>query len=173
MSTFLPPEILGKIFRWNVIPDEDFGRLPKDSYNFLLVCHHWFEVASRTPELWGYWGNLIPDWVHRHTRGTALLDLMLERDTIHNFDNKLHDPLQDRAVRDTIRWVHLRNYPEVLNRVIASIVTKGEEPRLSTVESFIVWNEGHSNVDVSEFFARYQLPKLKCLRLSWCNTQHT
>ena len=51
VSTFLPPEILGKIFRWNVIPDEDFGGLPKDSYNFLLVCHHWFEVASRTPEL--------------------------------------------------------------------------------------------------------------------------
>ena len=170
VSIFLPPEILGEIFRWNVIPGEDFGGLPKDSYNFLLVCHHWFEAASRTPELWGYWGNSIPDWVHRHTRcGTAPLDLMLERDTIHDFDDKLRDPLQDRATRDTIRRVHLRNYPEVLNRVIASIVTKGEEPRLSTVESFIVRNEGHSNVDVSEFFARYRLPKLKCLRLSWCN----
>ena len=80
---------------------------------------------------------------------------MLERDVIHDFDDKLRDPLQDRAARDTIRRVHLRNYPEVLNRVIASIVTKGEEPRLSTVESFIVRNEGHSNVDVSEFFTRY------------------
>ena len=50
VSTLLPPEILGNIFRWNVIPDGDFGGLSEDSYNFLLVCRHWFEVASRTPE---------------------------------------------------------------------------------------------------------------------------
>jgi len=49
ISTRIPPEILGSIFRWNVIPDgsyPDVGGLRKGSYNFLLVCHHWFEVAS-------------------------------------------------------------------------------------------------------------------------------
>src|SRR5258708_3853962 len=66
VSTLLPPEILGAIFRWNVIPDGVFGGLPKGSYNFLLVCHHWFEVASRAPELWSFWGNSIEDWAHRH-----------------------------------------------------------------------------------------------------------
>ena len=54
VSTLLPPEILGKIFSWNVIQGGDFGRLSKDSHNFLLVCHHWLEVASRTPELWSF-----------------------------------------------------------------------------------------------------------------------
>ena len=29
VSTLLPPEILGSIFRWNVIPDGDFGGLSK------------------------------------------------------------------------------------------------------------------------------------------------
>ena len=57
ISTRVPPEILGSIFCWNVIPDGDyphFGGLRKGSYNFLLVCHHWFEVASHTPELWSF-----------------------------------------------------------------------------------------------------------------------
>ena len=29
----LPPEILGSIFHWSVIPDGDFGGLSKGSYN--------------------------------------------------------------------------------------------------------------------------------------------
>ena len=45
-----PPEVLGNIFRWNVTLEEPFDGIKEESYNFLLVCHHWFEVASRTPE---------------------------------------------------------------------------------------------------------------------------
>ena len=51
VSTLLPPEILGRIFCWNVVRDGYFGGLPKASHNFLLVCHHWFQVASGTPGL--------------------------------------------------------------------------------------------------------------------------
>ena len=43
ISTRVPPEILGAVFRWNAIPEGgflDFEGLPKGSYNFLLVCHH-------------------------------------------------------------------------------------------------------------------------------------
>ena len=39
ISTLMPPELLGQVFRWNIIPDGDFGELKKGSYNFLLVCH--------------------------------------------------------------------------------------------------------------------------------------
>jgi hypothetical protein len=59
VSTLLPPEILGNLFRWNVIPVGDFWGLSTTSFNFLLVCHHWFRVASGTPELWGFWGNSV------------------------------------------------------------------------------------------------------------------
>jgi hypothetical protein len=170
VSTLLPPEILGNIFRWNVIPDGDFGGLSKGSYNFLLVCHHWLEVASRTPELWSFWGSTVQDWAHWHARcGTAPLDLVLEESMDGDLDDRLCDALQDRAVRDTIWRVHLRGFNTGhLNSIISSIVTEGEETRSNSMESFIVQNNSWSIVDISAFFSRYRLPKLECLRLRGC-----
>ena len=176
VSTLLPPEVLGNIFRWNVIPDGDFGGLSKSSYNFLLVCHHWFEVASRTPGLWSFWGNSVRDWAHRHARHrTAPLDLVLAPPPWNGreLDDGLRDALQDRAARDTIRRVHLRGdldlASKLINSVISSIITKGEKPQSSNVESFIVVNSSSSmTVDISAFFSRYHFPKLRCLRLYGC-----
>ena len=74
----LPPELFGKIFCWNVIREGDFDELDDGSHNFLLVCHHWFEVASHTPELWCFWGNTLIDWARWcHCSETAPLDLVL------------------------------------------------------------------------------------------------
>ena len=172
VSTLLPPEILGSIFRWNVIPNGTFDGLLKGSYNFLLVCHHWFEVASRAPGLWCFWGNSIQDWARRHVRcGTGPLDLVLEVGANHELDDELRSALQDRATQDTIRRIHLSGYKagRLLNSVISSIVAEGEETRLNSIESFIVWNMGWNHtVDVSDFFSRYHLPKLRCLRLYRC-----
>jgi hypothetical protein len=140
VSTLLPPEVLGSIFRWNVIPDGDFGGLPKASYNFLLVCHHWFQVASGTPGFGvsgairfkiGRVGTLVVEplrsiWCWDGTR-------------VDDLDDTLRDALQDRAARDTIRRVHLEGTnAELLNSVISSIITKGEETRSISVESFIL-----------------------------------
>jgi hypothetical protein len=168
VSTLLPPEVLGSIFRWNVIPDGDFGGLPKASYNFLLVCHHWFQVASATPELWGFWGNSIQDWIHRHARcRTAPLDLVLTGRASHHLDDKLRDALQDCAARGVIRRVHLKDIDAatLLSSIISSIVTKGEEIRSISVESFILWNSSGPSVDISDFFSRYHFPKLQRLDL--------
>ena len=169
VSTLLPPEILGNIFRWNVIPEGCFGGLSKGSYNFLLVCHHWFEVASHNPELWCSWGNSIQDWARRYSRcGTGPLDLALEGRPGYELDDNLRNALRDRVARDTIRQVHLRgnHVANLLNSVISSIVNKGEEIRSKSVESFIVQSNGLEEVvDVSAFFSGCHLPKLKCLRL--------
>jgi len=169
VSTLLPPEIPGAIFRWNVIPEEDFGGLVKGSYNFLLVCHHWFKVALCTPELWSSWGNSIRDWEHRNTRcGTAPLDLALKGAQGRGLDDQLRDALRDRAVRGTIRQVHLcGGEVELLSSIISAIVTEGEEPQSSSVESFKVVVYGGS-VDTSAFFSRYNLPKLRSLHLCGC-----
>jgi hypothetical protein len=172
VSTLLPPEILGQIFRWNVIPDGDFGGLPKGSYNFLLVCHHWFQVASDTPELWGFWGNSIEDWARRHTRWrTAPLDLVLRKRTYCDLDDTLRDALRDRAARDTIRRVHLYSSDAsgLLNPIISSLVVEGEETRSSSVESFILQNSSPSRVDISNFLSRYHFPKLYHLDLYGCS----
>ena len=173
VSTLLPPEILGNIFRWNAIPDPgDFGGLPKGSYNFFLVCHHWFEVASRTPELWSFWGNSIQDWAHRHARsGTAPLDLVLGKDTGRALDDRLRDALKDRAARDAIRRVHLRaTNVGPINSVISAIVAGGEGTRLSSVESFVVQKNGKTwdMPDVSAFFSKHRLLKLQRLCLYYC-----
>lgn len=78
VSTHLPPEILGDVFLSNVIPDRDFSGLAEGSYDFLLVCHHWYNVALRPPELWSSWGNTIRDWSRRYARcGSVPLDLVL------------------------------------------------------------------------------------------------
>ena len=174
VSILLPPEILGTIFRWNATPDEDFGNPPKGSYNFLLVCHHWFEVASHTPELWSFWGNSIQDWTHRHVHcGTAPIDLVLndvdDDDEGDELDDGLRNALQGCAARDAIRRVHLRSgSSQLLNSIIFSIVTKAEGTRSNSVESFAVQSYGEPIPDVSLFFSRYHLPKLRCLRLLGC-----
>jgi len=169
ISTLLPPEILGSIFRWNVIPKGDFGGLPKRSYNFLLVCRHWFEVASCTPGLWSFWGNSIKDWEHRHIHhGTAPLDLAL--DDAGRLGDQLRDALWDRASRGTIRRICLRSpSAKLLSSVISAMVTEGEGTRSNSVESFKIVNYGSSLlVDVSAFFSRYHLPKLHSLHLHGC-----
>jgi len=100
-----PPEVLGNVFRWNVILKGDFGGLEKGSHNFLPVCHHRFEVASQTPELWSFWGNNPKDWARWYRRsGTALLDLVLDGYGYDGtcFDAALRDALEDRAAKNTI-----------------------------------------------------------------------
>jgi hypothetical protein len=173
VSTLLPPEVLGNIFGWNVVPGGDFDGLRKGSYNFLLVCHHWFQVASGSPGLWGFWGNSLQDWTRRHARcRTAPLDLVLAAGyTSCDLDDTLRDALRDRAARDTIRRVHLRgiNTRGLLNPIISSIIAEGEESRSISVESFILRNSGEPNMDISGFLSRYHFPKLYRLDLSGCS----
>jgi hypothetical protein len=165
ISTRVPLEILGSVFRWNVIPGGSppiFDGLRKGSYNFVLVCHHWFEVASNTPELWGFWGNTLKQWSQRYKRsGTTPVDLVLNGSNI-SFDGPLREALRDRAARDTIRSVHLRSEKTaLLTSILSSLIPDGEDVRRSSVESI---NLRH--VDVSDFFARCYFPKLWYLHLS-------
>ena len=176
ISTRVPPELLGQVFHWNVIPEEEFGGLQKGSYNFLLVCHHWFEVASNTPELWAFWGHTIRQWSRRYQRsGTSPLDLVLSVNEIYAptedvtpFDENLRVALRDHAARNSIRSVHLRGWdthPDQLRSIISSLTLDGEEIRDNCIESLIV---KYRNLDISDFLARYRFPKLRnfCLTTS-------
>ena len=167
----LPPEVLGDIFRWNVTVIGDVGQLEERSHNFLLVCHHWFEVASRTPELWSFWGNNLQDWTKRHLQyPTAPLDLVLDGRQFRGGTpgRSLLNALEHRAAQDTIRQVHLiSGDSKLLGSIISPLVTNCAGIRSSSVESLILCDEsgpgGDTSVDVSDFFAHHRFPKLQRL----------
>ena len=171
ISARVPPELLGQVFRWNVIPEYLFGELERGSYNFLLVCHHWFEIASNTPEVWTYWGNTLKQWSQCYQRsGTTPIDLTLrtnpplyDKNAGIHFHGPLRDALRDRAACNLIRSIHLRGWDvDLLRSVIASLTVDGEDIRDNNVESLRV--EG-TDLDISIFLARYRFPKLRVLRL--------
>ena len=169
----LPPEVLDKVFHWNVTLKGDFDGFDKRSHNFLLVCHHWFEVASQTPEIWSFWGNTPKDWAGWYRRsGTTPLDLILGDDGYGKakyFDTNLRNALQDRAARDTIRRVHLTaDDPRLLNSIIASLTSTSEVLQPNSMESFILRNGSDMSMDLSDFFAHYRFPKLRRLDLTDC-----
>ena len=169
----LPPEILGDIFRWNVTVVGDMGRLEEGSHNFLFVCHHWFEVASLTPELWSSWGDNLRDWTKRHLRyPTAPLDLVLNGRQFKGgtLDYSLLNALKHRAARDTIRRVHLVSEDsELLDLIISPLTVNCEEIRSSSMVSFLLLDESEdTSVDISDLFAYHRFPKLQRLELVNC-----
>ena len=168
----LPPETLGEIFRWNTIRESDFGSLRKRSHNFLLVCHHWFKIASCAPELWGFWGNNLQDWKKRYLRHPSTpLDLVLYAKDVEleTLDDNLRNVLKDRIARDTIRRIHLAaEDTELLNSIISSLANY-EGIRSRSVESVVVeYEDPDESPIVSNFLACYRFPKLQRLVLSGC-----
>ena len=169
----LPPEVLGNIFRWNVTFEEPFGGLEEGSHNFLLVCHHWFEVASRTPELWNFWGNNLEDWESRCLRSGvgAPLDLVLD-ETPENMFASLGESqrkaLEDHATRGTIRRVHLQSYTSLLlTSIISPLTSPSGGLRTNDLESLVLSNQDTTPLDVT-FFAHSRLSRLRHLELTGC-----
>ena len=169
ISTIVPPEILGSIFRWNLTSETGFpptNGYPEGTYNFLLVCHHWFEVASHTPELWGFWGCTLKEWSQWYKRsGTTPVDLMLSAyypDSPEVLNEPLQDILRDRAACNLVRSLHLLvEERPLVTSILSTLTPDDEDVQCSGIESIVL-----RCVDVSEFFARHRFPKLWHLNLS-------
>lgn len=171
ISTRVPPEILGSIFRWRITPDTYNPHplpFPRGSHNFLLVCHHWFEIGSNTPELWGYWRNTLMMWERWYKRSKFTpVDLVLNgfpgNSSDAPFDEPLQGALRDLAKHDTIRSVQLWNgRSSTMTSILSALTPKFPwDVQYSSIESISL-----RHVDASEFFARYHFPKLRYLRLS-------
>ena len=177
VSAHIPPEILGDIFAWCLVRGEGhsvhswrFGGLQKGSYNFLLVCHHWFEVAFRTPELWSFWGSTLQDWKKRyHRSGATPLDLVLDGDESDPgalFDESLRCAVKSRVMQGTIRQVHLSSSDsDTLISIISSLTPTDEGCQNDNIESIICQNEGFEVVGISDLLARSRLSRLHVLDL--------
>ena len=171
ISVRVPPEVLGQVFRWNVIPVGERDGLEKGSYNFLLVCHHWFEVASGTPELWTYWGNTLQQWWCRYQRsGTAPLDLVLDgintagQDGSLLFKEPLRGTLRAHVACDSIQSIYIGNLDGgLVESVVSSLTLDGEDIRDIGIESLTVTSCNFLNI--SPFLTRYRFPRLRVLSL--------
>jgi len=175
ISTRVPPEILGHIFARSLTLDAPhspfymgFVRLKKGPYNFLLVCHHWFNVASRTPELWSFWGETLQDWKRCHHRsGATPIDLVLYGNPCVLFDKSLQDAVRSRVRQGTVRRVRLMSDNSgILASIISSLIPDDDGGQNENVESIVCQNGGFTVVDASNFFARSRLSKLRFLDLS-------
>ena len=190
ISIRIPTKILGYIFVLTIPRLQDhsvycvyhsFNGLEQRSHSFLLVCHHWFMVASQTPELvWSFWGNTLHDWDKwcHHTR-TAPLDLVLDGykrgpelggrkwlpvvDRFH--DSGIPSELSNHAKKDLIRQIHLKDNNSNLLNSILSYVTPEEGVQQKQIESLVFggWAELGGLLD---FFARLHLPSLQCLGIN-------
>ena len=159
ISTRVPPEILGSIFSWRVREGRRHGIVRKSSYHFLLVCHHWYEVACHTPELWDFWGHTLAGWLQCYRRSGAVVDLVLNGynsgGSKNPFDGPLRDALRERSKNDTIRSVQLWNgRSSTMTSILSALTPKFPwDVQYSSIESISL-----RHVDASEFFARYHFP---------------
>ena len=148
----------------------DWDGLEKRSHNFLLVCRHWFEVASCSPELWSFWGNTLKDWMRWHSRSAvAPLDLVFAGFDDDHLDATVSSALRDYATRGAIRRVHLDSgNATFLNSVLFSLTPENEGVRSSQIKSLILVNGDVPPIDVSDFFARYSFQDLQRIDLLHC-----
>lgn len=173
ISVRLPPEILGRIFTWCVawkqdcsVTQVDYTAPGKLSYNFLLVCHHWYEVASNTPELWSYWGNTLEDWhmKYRRTGAATPVDLVLKEyiSAGKELSKSLQGALIERATQDKIRRIQLEGGNSLLTPILSLLTPDGKGVRENHVESIVLW-AWSTPPRLTNFFAQSRFPKLQHL----------
>ena len=137
-----------------------------------VVCYHWFEVASRTPELWSFWGTDLDDWEEQHLFSNVRvpLDLVLceSVQTFAPLGESERNVLKDRAARDTIRRIHLETQSHLLlPSIMSSLTSPCGGLQTKSLESLILCDSTAVPLDVS-FLAHSRLPSLRHLTLSGC-----
>lgn len=139
-----------------------FDGLKRGTYNFRLVCYYWAKVASRTPELWRFWGNTLNDWEMRCHHARSLVDLLLDEDKIgQELSVELAGNLKDCANQDMIRRICLRSdSPDLLDSILTCIKPDGEGVQEKRIESLII-NTTSIPRQLSKLFTRLYLPLLQ------------
>ena len=173
----IPPQILGYIFdlaitrKYSMYSENHFDGPEEGSYNFLLVCHHWSQVAFSTPKLWRFWGNTFQDWNERyHLSGNTSVDLVLDMDTDEEEElcAPLQDQLRDRITQDKIRRIHLQGHN--IGSILSLLTPDREDIHEKHIKSFMC-STTDDIPELQTFFARLHLPFLQCLYIGGgCNT---
>ena len=178
VSIYLPPETLGYIFWWNVVSGvSPTGRISRNTFNFLLVCRYWFDVATSTPSLWAFWGTSLRECVAFHPYSGAV-PLYLNLVDV-NSDREIRDAsgvLQDCNVQRRIRHFHVNTSPKTLTKILSLMSTPQPSSSHCQIQSLVLIVEGPWNnerpeelPDVTAFFDSHSFPELRFLRLRGCD----
>ncbi|KAF9785364.1 hypothetical protein BJ322DRAFT_1218963 [Thelephora terrestris] len=158
------------IFRRNVTLKSDFGQLEETSHNFLFVSHHLFEVASGTPELWGFWATT---WKIGQNDTS---DTQRPHSTMEDHKNgALSTPAcktRSRIEPSGGPYGASISTPIQNSSTLLSLLARCEEIRSISVESVVLQcdndNGYYESPDISDFLAYYHFHKLQHLELHNC-----
>ena len=111
----LPPEILIPILELSITWEQCYRLFPATNFNkpirgpgcILLVCHYWYEVASRSSEYGSLGRNTLKDWTKwsQHPQaGSGSVDLVLKNVSYEpeEVSPELQDKLRYCAIQDKI-----------------------------------------------------------------------
>lgn len=177
VSVCLAPEILGYIFWWRVISGVSAsGKISGNTFNFLLVCRYWFDVAVSTPSLWAFWGTSLRECVvfHRYSGAVPLYLNLLDV----NSDREIRDArgvLEDLSVQRRILHLHIHAPSGALAKILFFMSTPHPEVD-SQIESLILmvegpWSNEHPEglPDITNFLNANSFPELRLVRLRGCS----
>lgn len=177
-SVHLAPEVLGHIFWWGVVSGvTPTGRIAENTFNFLLVCRYWFNVAISTPSLWAFWGTSLRECVafHRYSGAVPLYLNLVDADTTRDI-KAASGVLQDLSVQRRIRHLHVRTSPKPLADILSfmspsrkSIIRSQIKSLTLTVEGPWIAERPEEMPDITNFLDTHSLPELQSLRLRGCN----
>lgn len=178
VSLYLAPEILGHVFWWKVLSGVNpSGRISGGTFNFLLVCRYWFDVATSTPSLWAFWGTSLRECVafHRYSGAVPLYLNLADIDSDREV-RSASGVLQDRSVQGRIRHLHIHTSPKTLAKILSLMSTPKQPTVRSRIKSLTFMIEGPWNAerdeefpDITSFLNARSLPELRFLRLRGCD----
>jgi len=178
LSVCLAPEILGHIFWWSVISGVNpSGRIAGNTFNFLLVCHYWYDVATSTPPIWAFWGTSVRECVafRRYSGAVPLYVNLVDVNTNRDI-REACGVLQDWSVLRRIRHLHVHSSPRALANILSFTSTPQPSYIRSQIQSLKLTVEGPWTTerpeefpDITNFLNIHSLPELQSLRLRGCN----
>ena len=178
LSVCIAPEILGYIFWWCVFSGvSPRGRIARNTFNFLLVCRYWFDVATSTPSLWTFWGTSLRECVafYRYSGAVPLYLNLVDANTNRDI-REASGVFQDLGVQRRIRHLHVHTPPETLVNILSFMSIPQPSPIRSQIQSLVLTVEGswiperpEEVPDITDFLNTHSFPELRTLRLRGCN----
>ena len=153
------------------------GRISGGTFNFILVCRYWFDVATSTPSLWAFWGTSLRECLafHRYSGAVPLYLNLADIDSDRDCRNA-SGVLQDRSVHRRIRHLHIQTSPKKLTKILSLMSTPQDPSVRSQIQSIMLvvegpWHTGPAGEppNISSFLIAHALPELRFLHLRGCD----